>query len=127
MHDPRLDRLADVLVNYSTGVRKGDLVRVTVQEQVDGEHREDRDEHGAPGEKGHVHGRNLQVGRHPGRNAVAGLVSFTRRAGRRPGRHTGRRTDETLLVKYSPPRTLIHEQHFLQLSPNPDEGAPGRL
>ena len=24
-----LDRLADVLVNYSTGVRKGDLVRVT--------------------------------------------------------------------------------------------------
>ncbi|MBA4016707.1 MAG: aminopeptidase [Pirellula sp.] len=28
MPDPRLDRLADVLVNYSTGVRKGDLVRV---------------------------------------------------------------------------------------------------
>jgi aminopeptidase len=28
MHDPRFDRLADVLVNYSVGVKPGDLVRV---------------------------------------------------------------------------------------------------
>ncbi|MCC6322379.1 MAG: aminopeptidase [Phycisphaerales bacterium] len=28
MHDPRLDRLADVLVRYSTSVRKGDLVHI---------------------------------------------------------------------------------------------------
>ncbi|OHB85452.1 MAG: peptidase M29 [Planctomycetes bacterium RBG_16_64_12] len=29
MYDPRLDRLADVLVNYSTAVRPGDLVRLS--------------------------------------------------------------------------------------------------
>jgi aminopeptidase len=28
MHDPRLARLADLLVNYSTKVRKGDLVKI---------------------------------------------------------------------------------------------------
>lgn len=28
MHDPRIDRLADVLVNYSTRVKKGDLVAI---------------------------------------------------------------------------------------------------
>jgi aminopeptidase len=28
MRDPRLDQLADVLVNYSTGVKKGDLCRI---------------------------------------------------------------------------------------------------
>src|SRR6476620_3336939 len=29
MRDPRLEKLADVLVNYSTGVRPGQLVRIT--------------------------------------------------------------------------------------------------
>ena len=29
MRDPRLERLADVLVNYSTGVKKGQLVRIS--------------------------------------------------------------------------------------------------
>lgn len=29
MHDPRLDRLADVLVNYSVGVKKDQLVRIS--------------------------------------------------------------------------------------------------
>ena len=29
MHDPRLTKLADVLVNYSTAVRPGDIVRLT--------------------------------------------------------------------------------------------------
>ena len=28
MRDPRLDKLADVIVGYSTGVRKGDLVAI---------------------------------------------------------------------------------------------------
>ena len=29
MRDPRLEKLADVLVNYSTGVKPGQLVRIT--------------------------------------------------------------------------------------------------
>src|SRR5205814_9502804 len=29
MRDPRLEKLADVLVNYSVGVKKGQLVRIT--------------------------------------------------------------------------------------------------
>ena len=29
MTDPRLEKLADVLVNYSTGVQPGHLVRLT--------------------------------------------------------------------------------------------------
>ncbi len=29
MTDPRIDKLADVLVNYSTGVKPGQLVRIT--------------------------------------------------------------------------------------------------
>ena len=34
MNDPRLDKLADVLVRYSTGVKKGDLVAIAAEAQA---------------------------------------------------------------------------------------------